>query len=61
MLVNAVLWAAGLESAIQPSSDVSLVGPYNPSTYSFGGFVKGLKPAALAGWDADSEMSRTRA
>ena len=52
MLVNAVLWAAGLDSAIQPSSDVSLVGPYNPSTYSFGGFVKGVKPAALAGWDA---------
>ena len=52
MLVNAVLWAAGLESAIQPSSDVSLVGPYNPSTYSFGGFVKGVKPADMAGWDA---------
>ena len=52
MLVNAVLWAAGLESAIQPTSDVSLVGPYNPSTYSFGGFVKGVRPADLAGWDA---------
>jgi hypothetical protein len=52
MLVNAVLWAVGLESAIQPSSDVSLVGPYHPSTYSFGGFVKGLKPADMAGWDA---------
>ena len=51
MLVNAVLWAVGLESAIQPSSDVSLVGPYNPSTYSFEGFVKGLKPADMAGWD----------
>ena len=52
MLVNAVPWASGLESAIQPSSDVSLVGPYNPSTYSFGGFVKGLKPADMAGWDS---------
>jgi hypothetical protein len=52
MLVNAVLWAAGLESTIQPASDVSLVGPYNPSTYSFKGFVKGLKPADMAGWES---------
>jgi hypothetical protein len=52
LLVNASLWAAGLESAIQPTSDVSLVGPYEPSTYSFGGFVKGMKPADLAGWDS---------
>jgi hypothetical protein len=51
MLVNAALWAVGLESAIQPANDVALVGPYNPSTYSFGGFVKGLKPADMAGWD----------
>jgi len=51
MLVNAVLWAAGLEAAITPTSDVSLVGPYNPSTYSFGGFVKGVKPSDMAGWD----------
>jgi hypothetical protein len=52
MLVNAVLWAAGLESAISPTSDVSLVGPYNPSRYSFGGYVKGLRPSDMAGWDA---------
>lgn len=51
MLVNAAIWAVGLESAIQPANDVALVGPYNPSTYSFGGFVKGLKPADMAGWD----------
>jgi hypothetical protein len=43
--------AAGLDAAIQPTSDVSLVGPYTPTTYSFGGFVKGMKPADLAGWD----------
>jgi hypothetical protein len=51
MLVNAALWAAGLEAAIQPANDVSLVGPYRPSTYSFGGYVKGLKPSDMAGWD----------
>jgi hypothetical protein len=52
MLVNAVLWAVGLEASIQPAGDVSLVGPYRPSTYSFGGFVKALRPADMAGWDA---------
>jgi hypothetical protein len=52
MLVNAVLWAVGLESSIQPTSDVSFVGPYHPSPYSFGGYVKGLRPSDLAGWDS---------
>jgi type 1 glutamine amidotransferase len=52
MLVNASLWGAGLESAIRPDSDISFVGPYHPSTYSFGGFAKGVKPSDLAGWDS---------
>jgi hypothetical protein len=52
MLVNASLWAAGLESAIRPDSDVGFVGPYQPSRYNFNGFVKRMKPADLAGWDS---------
>ena len=52
MLVNACLWAAGLEASIQPTGDVSFVGPYLPSTFNFGGFVKGMKPSDLAGWDS---------
>ncbi|MSO51716.1 MAG: hypothetical protein EXQ51_04745 [Acidobacteria bacterium] len=52
MLINASLWGAGLESAIRPTSDISFVGPYQPSTYSFGGFVKGMKPSDVAGWDS---------
>jgi hypothetical protein len=51
MSVNACLWAVGLEKGIQPSGDISFVGPYHPSTFAFGGFVKGVKPAAMAGWD----------
>jgi type 1 glutamine amidotransferase len=51
LAVNATLWAAGLESSIRPTNDISFVGPFNPTTYSFGGFVKGLKPADMAGWD----------
>ena len=52
LLVNGVLWAMGLESSIQPAMDVSFVGPFNPSRYSFNGFVKGLRPSDMAGWDA---------
>lgn len=52
LAVNACLWAAGLDAAIRPASDISFVGPFQPSTYNFGGFVKGVKPADLAGWDA---------
>ena len=50
--VNAMLWAAGLEASIRPTSNISLVGPYHPSTFSFGGYVKELKPSDLAGWDS---------
>jgi hypothetical protein len=51
MLVNAVFWAAGLESLIRPDADIGLVGPFQPSTFAFGGFVKGMKPADMAGFD----------
>jgi type 1 glutamine amidotransferase len=51
MSVNACLWAAGLDTRIDASSDIRFVGPYHPSTFAFGGFVKGVKPADMAGWD----------
>ena len=51
LLVNACLWAMGLEKAITPKGDVSLVGPYHPTTYAFDGEVKGMKPSDMAGWD----------
>lgn len=52
MSINACLWAAGLEASIRPAGDVSFVGPYQPTTYGFGGYVKGVKPADLAGWES---------
>jgi hypothetical protein len=51
MLVNACLWAAGLESEVEPTNNISFVGPYEPTTFKFEGYVKGVKPADLAGWD----------
>ena len=51
MTVNAVLWAVGLERSITADLDVGLVGPYQPTTFNFNGYVKGVKPADMAGWD----------
>jgi Trehalose utilisation len=50
MAVNAMFWAAGMESSIRPNGDISFVGPYKPSTFNFKGFVKEMKPSDLAGW-----------
>jgi type 1 glutamine amidotransferase len=52
MLVNAALWAAGLEAAIKPGSEIAFVGPYHPTTFAFDGYVKGMKPSDLSGWDS---------
>ena len=52
MSVNAILWAAGLEKSIKADNDISLVGPFHPSAFAFGGFVKGVKPADMAGFDS---------
>ncbi|GAB4139672.1 MAG: hypothetical protein Tsb009_08720 [Planctomycetaceae bacterium] len=51
MLINASLWCAGLEKAISPDNPIDFVGPYQPSTFSFGGYRKGVKPSDIAGWD----------
>lgn len=51
MLVNATLWALGMDSVITPDLDVSFVGPYQPVTFSFDGYRRGVRPSDLAGWD----------
>ena len=51
LLVNASYWALGLEDAIRPDLDVSLVGTYEPTPFGFGKHKKGVKPADLA-WPA---------
>lgn len=52
LLVNGTLWAAGLEAAVRPDLDIRFVGPFQPSRFAFNGYVTGIKPAALAGWDS---------
>jgi hypothetical protein len=51
MLVNATLWALGLESAIKPDNDISLVGPFRPTWHSSDRRAKDVLPQDLAGWD----------
>jgi len=45
MLVNGVYWVLGDE--VPAKADVTLVGDYQPSAYSFGEFRKGVRPADL--------------
>ena len=49
-LVNASLWAAGLEKHIIPDLDVSIVGGFSPSAYTSGLYYKGVHPTDLSGW-----------
>ena len=52
MSVNGILWAAGLDTRIRPDNPIGFVGAFTPTTYAFGGHVKGVKPSDLAGWDS---------
>jgi len=52
MLINACFWAVGLEDKITADLNVDFVGPYKPSKFRFGGYVRGVKPADLAGWES---------
>jgi type 1 glutamine amidotransferase len=44
LIVNACYWALGMEDKIAAKSHVSLIGDYQPSNFSFGGFKAGTKP-----------------
>ena len=52
MVINGVLWAMGMEDTIKPDLNISFVGPYQPTTFSFKGAVPGVKPADLKGWES---------
>lgn len=46
--VNACFWALHMEEKIDPASDVSTVGDYQPTFFGFGKAKKGVMPAELA-------------
>lgn len=45
MMVNAAYWCVGLEDKIEPDSDVSIVGDFNPTPFGFGKYIKGRRAA----------------
>ena len=51
-LVNASLWAMGMEDKIVADSNIDLVGGFKPKKFNFNGQSKGLDPQSVAGWDA---------
>lgn len=59
LLVNGTLWALGMDGVITPDLEISFVGPYNPVTFSFDGYRRGVRPVDLAGWTTPI-MSRDR-
>ncbi len=50
LVVNGIFWAAGLEDQIKPDMDVSLIGKYQPNTFSNAGYARGIKPEMYAGY-----------
>ena len=52
MIVNATLWCMKMEDHIKADADVSFVGPYNPTTFSFKPSIKDAKPADIVGFDS---------
>jgi len=48
LLANAVYWALGMEGKILASSNVELVGAYEPTFFGFGKHKTGLKPGDFA-------------
>lgn len=51
-LINASLWALGMEDQITSDLDVTVVGEFAPLAYCTGMYTKGVKPADLAGPDS---------
>lgn len=47
LVVNAALWAVGLESQIGDRTNVDIVGEFKPTPYGFKSYQKGVKPADL--------------
>lgn len=52
MLVNACFWTIGLEKAIKPDADISLVGTYRPTWMDTVKRAAHVKPEDLAAWDS---------
>ena len=51
-IINGTFWCMGLEEHIKADMNVAFVGPYQPTTFKFGGGAKKVKPSDLAGFES---------
>ena len=51
LVINGCLWAAGMEEKIAADAEMSLVGPYHPTTFSNLGYRLDVRPHDMDGWD----------
>ena len=52
MAINGIFWSVGLEDGIKADNNVAFVGPYHPTTFGLGIYIKNQKPEDLAGFDS---------
>lgn len=60
LIINGILWAAGMEKAIKADLNIAFVGPYKPGTFNFDGHARQVKPSDLAGFDSPIMPDRPR-
>jgi type 1 glutamine amidotransferase len=60
LIINGILWAAGMEKEIKADLNIAFVGPYKPGSFSFGGYARQVKPSDLAGFDSPIMPDRPR-
>jgi len=51
MIVNATLWCMEMDTHIKADADVSFVGPYHPTTFSFKPSITDAEPGDIEGWE----------
>lgn len=52
LLLNGMLWALGMEDAIEPDANVAMVGPFKPNTFGNQWHARGIKPESYAGFES---------
>ena len=52
LIINATLWCMGMEKEISADADISFVGPYNPSTFSFKPSITDARPGEIEGFES---------
>ena len=52
MIVNATLWCMGMEKHISADSNVSFIGPYKPTTFSFKPSITDARPSDVEGFES---------